>query len=266
MPIQTDYHVHTALCKHATGPMEACVERAIELGLREIGFADHNPLPRGLGAAERMSEDQLDYYVQRVIDLQFQYRGKIEIKLGLEMDYVDGLEDYLRAQAGRYPWDYIIGSVHYLDRDCRVGSWPSHYNGDASELHARYFRLLRQLAGSGLCDIIAHLDIPKRAGHRNAGVTGEAEQTLQHIARAGLCLEVNTSGYRHPELTTAEPYPAVAIIERAVALGIWLVVNSDAHAPEHVGARFPEMETILRRVGCRELARFDGRRRESYAL
>lgn len=45
MSIQCDYHMHTPLCKHAAGPMEAYVERGRELGLREIGFADHNPLP-----------------------------------------------------------------------------------------------------------------------------------------------------------------------------------------------------------------------------
>ena len=105
MPIQCDYHMHTPLCKHATGPMEAYVERGIDLGLREIGFSDHNPLPHGYGANVRMDEAELDYYVKRVTELQFQYRGKIDVLLGLEMDFVDGLEDYCRQQLARYPWD-----------------------------------------------------------------------------------------------------------------------------------------------------------------
>ena len=101
--------------------MEAYVEKAVELGLREIGFSDHNPLPNGFGAQVRMAESELDYYVNRVMDLRFQYRGKIDVLLGLEMDFVEGLEDYLQRQQSAYPWDYIIGSVHYLDCDCTIG-------------------------------------------------------------------------------------------------------------------------------------------------
>src|SRR5436190_16654277 len=83
MPIQCDYHMHTPLCQHASGPMEAYIEHGIELGLREIGFSDHNPLPNGLGANVRMTEAELEYYVQRVTDLQFMYRGRIDVKLGI---------------------------------------------------------------------------------------------------------------------------------------------------------------------------------------
>src|SRR3989442_7893593 len=98
MPVQCDYHMHTPLCKHASGPMEAYVERGVELGLCEIGFSDHNPLPRGLAANVRMREDELDYYVSRVLDLRFQYRGKIDVLLGLGIDYLDGFEEYLEQQ------------------------------------------------------------------------------------------------------------------------------------------------------------------------
>jgi histidinol-phosphatase (PHP family) len=255
MPIQCDYHMHTPLCQHAAGPMEAYVERAIELGLREVGFSDHNPLPEGRGANVRMNEGELDYYVQRVLDLQFQYRAKIEVRLGLELDYVEGLEDYLAAQIARYPFDYILGSIHYLDRECRVGSWSRATNYD------RYVELIGKLARSGLCDIIAHLDVVKRSGQPPTPAISDA---LRDIAKAGLCLEINTSGYRHPELPEPQPYPALPLVRQAIALGIPLTVNSDAHAPDQVGMKFAEMETFLRANGCRQLVRFAQRQRECY--
>jgi histidinol-phosphatase (PHP family) len=268
MPIQCDYHMHTPLCHHATGPMEGYVERAIELGLREVGFSDHNPLPNGWGAGVRMAEKELEYYVQRVMDLQFEYRGQIEVKLGLELDYVPGLEDYLAQQIAGYPWDYIIGSVHYLDRECRLGSWSGRYDGKPDEQYARYFDLVRQMVATGICDIVAHLDVVKRC-RRLPTERGLAEvrATLGEIAKAGQCIEVNTSGFRHSELAEMPaPYPALPMVAEAVQLGVPLTVNSDAHAPDQVGLMFPELEDFLLKNGCRQLCRFTSREREFYAL
>ncbi len=247
--------------------MDAYVERGIELGLREIGFACHNPLPRGLGGDVRMKESELDYYVRRVTDLQFHYRGKIDVLLGLEMDYVEGLEDYLARQASAYPWDYLIGSIHYLDTKCKLCAWSRSLPFDAEEQYIRYFTLLRKLTSSGLYDIVSHFDVPKRSG-RIPGPRGreEMQRALEEIARANLCLEINTSGYRHPELLQPESYPSLPLIERALALDIPLVVNSDAHAPDQVGTKFTAMQDLLLRRGCRQLVRFESRQRITYAL
>ncbi|HTS19360.1 MAG TPA: histidinol-phosphatase [Verrucomicrobiae bacterium] len=267
MAIQCDYHMHTPLCKHAAGPMENYVERAIQLGLREVGFSDHNPLPDGRGANVRMDEAELDYYVERVTELQFRYRSKIQVMLGLEMDYVEGLEDYLEEQIGKYPWDYVLGSVHYLDNECRIASWPRKYAGDAHALYARYFELMRRMVASGLCDIVSHFDVVKRSGH----LPGESEaediaQTLEAIKTADISIEINTSGYRHSELPEPQPYPSWSMAEQALNLGIPLTVNSDAHAPEQVGLKFAEVETRLKGKGCRQLARFHRRKRSLYEL
>ncbi len=267
MPILTDYHIHTPLCRHAAGPMEGCVERAIELGLREIGFACHNPLPRGLGGNVRMKESELDYYVRRVTDLQFQYRGKIEVLLGLEMDYLEGLEDYLARQVAAYPWDYLIGSIHYLDPECALFAWSRRLPFDADEQYFRYFTLLGKLVRSGLYDIVSHFDVPRRSGNVPGPRGTEAMwRALDEVARAGLCLEINTSGYRHPDLPQPDAYPSLPVIERALALGIPLAVNSDAHGPDQVGLKFTAIEELLWQKGCRQLASFRQRKRGHYSL
>jgi histidinol-phosphatase (PHP family) len=255
--------MHTPLCKHADGPMEAYIERGIEIGLSEIGFSDHNPLPHGWSKDVRMAENELDYYVQRVLDLRFQYHGKIDVKLGLEMDYVEGLEDYLAEQTGRYPFDYIIGSVHYLDPQCTIGSWSRNFAGTREEHYFRYATLIGQLARSGLCDIIGHLDVVKRCGFAPTSAISDA---LREIADTGVAIEVNTAGYRHAELPVPQPYPALPFVKEAINLGIPITVNSDAHAPDQVGMKFGEMEKFLRTNGCRELARFENRKRQMYPL
>ncbi|MCG3148320.1 MAG: hypothetical protein PCFJNLEI_01763 [Verrucomicrobiae bacterium] len=247
--------------------MEAYVERGIELGLKEIGFSDHNPLPEGRGAKVRMLESELEYYVNRVQELQFQYRGKIVVRLGLELDFVEGLEDYLAAQIARYPWDYIIGSVHYFDRACEIGSWTRMYPGTADQQWIRYGEQVKKLARSGLCDIIAHLDVVKRSTKQPSSAGLDAlTGALEEIARVGVCMEINTSGYRHKELNTPQPYPNLAFVEQALKLGIPLTVNSDSHAPDQVGTMFPKIEEFLRLRGGRQLCRFEKRQRSFYAL
>lgn len=268
MPIRCDYHMHTPRCLHALGPLEGYIETGIALGLEEIGFADHCPLPGGMGGPKvRMREAELDDYVTDVLRLRDQYRGQITVRLGLELDYVVDLESYCAAMVARYPWDYIIGSVHYLDPECRMSSWPRNYAGDGHALYARYFELMRGLAASGLCDIIAHFDVVKRSGKLVTDQETESiALTLRAIARANLCVEINTSGYRHTDLRTPAPYPDFPIIEQLLAAGIPLTVNSDAHAPDQVGLKFEDIARWLRGKGCRQLVRFERRKRTAYAL
>lgn len=267
MPIVGDYHMHTPRCKHAAGPLAAYAEAALQLGLQEIGFSDHSPLPDGRGANVRMAPDELQAYVAEVLSLRDQYRSRLTIRLGLELDFVVGLEAYNERLVAAHPWDYILGSVHYLDPDCRQPSWPQNYRGNLDELFQRYFDLVRQMARSGLVDVVAHFDVVKRCGtlpgprHRKL-----IEATLDEIAEAGLALEINTSGYRHPELPAPQPYPSFDLIESALARRIPLQVNSDAHAPSHVGMEFPTVADALRRAGCRSLVRFERRRRVDYPL
>jgi histidinol-phosphatase (PHP family) len=241
--------------------MEEFVERAIECGLKTIGFADHNPLPNSLGANVRMGEAELDDYVQCVFDLRRRYAGRIEVLLGLEMDYLEDLEDYLEEQVARHPWDYIIGSIHYLDAECRQISWPRNFTGETAWLYSRYFELVRKMVASGLCDIVAHFDVPKRSGRAHTEhQLGDITRTLKEILRVGLCLEVNTSGYRHPELPRPDTYPTRTIIAEAVALGIPLAVNSDAHTPDDVALKFDEMERFLAKHKDARLVTFRSRR------
>ena len=129
-------------------------------------------------------------------------------------------------------------------------------------MYRRYFELVRKLARSGLCDVVAHFDVPKRSGQSiPAPLAGDMQRTLAEIASADLCLEINTSGHRHPELIKPESYPSLPIIKQAILLKIPLMVNSDAHEPEQVGSRFAEMADMLEQHHCGSVAVFRQRRR-----
>ena len=153
-----DYHMHTPLCRHASGRPAEYAARAIAVGLTEIGFSDHSPMRRDDFDNWRMRFDQLDEYVEGVRRVQKDSAGLI-VKLALEIDYLPGHEDWIRELAARHPWDYLIGSVHYVsdswavDNPSDIAQWKGR---DPYEVWAAYFDRLTQAADSGLFDIIGH--------------------------------------------------------------------------------------------------------------
>jgi histidinol-phosphatase (PHP family) len=256
-----DYHVHTALCGHATGSMEEYVQSALQRGLAELGFNDHAPTFHVQDPELAMAAHQLPQYVAEVQALQRKY-SRPRIRLGLEADFIPGYEGDLQQLLSQYQFDYVYGSVHIIDQwrfdDSRV--YPQGYEhrlvGDA---YAQFFDLIRRSAQSGLFDVLGHMDLIKKF---NYWPTGEIEhllqQTVETIAEAGLCVEVNTSGLRRP---CAEMYPSERILRLCHHHGVPVTLGSDAHSPEEVGMDFDKAVEMLTRVGYTQVAIFEGRER-----
>lgn len=273
--MQIDYHTHHERCGHAIGKLEDYVRRGIELGLDHLGLSDHLPLihvdPASYYPEMAMPLEELPRYVEECLELKERYRGVIEIRVGLEADYIEGYEDRIRELLAPYPWDYLIGSVHFLGEwditDFRqVHGWEGQ---DALEVYRRYYRAVRQAASSGLYDIIGHMDVIKRFGYGPDTAEGRAEvrelerSALEAIAEAGIAMELNASGLTKP---CAEMFPAPHVLAQALTLGIPLTLGSDAHDPAKLGEGLGEARRLLRDTGFRELAVFEGRRRMSVPL
>lgn len=259
-----DYHLHTRRCGHATGRIAEYVRFARTRGLREIGFADHIPQyflpPHRRDPYLAMAERELEAYVEEVREAAAA-ANDIEIRLGVEADYSPGQEEKLKAILDRYPFDYVLGSVHYLD------GWgfdnPAEVEGysgrDIDALYREYFGLIQQMAATGLFDVVAHPDLLKKFGYLpRADVHGLYEKTVRVIAAAGLVVEVNTAGLRQP---VAEIYPAPEFLAVCRRYGVPVTLGSDAHRPEDVGRDFDRAVAVLSRVGYREVAVFQKRRR-----
>src|SRR5512135_486941 len=116
--ITVDYHTHNLRCGHAQGQIEDYVKAAIKHGLTDIGISDHSPLYFLEGNDPQpglaMAKDELDGYVEEVLQLKTRYAEQINVRLGIESDYIEGMEDEYRAILARYPFDYVIGSVHHV--------------------------------------------------------------------------------------------------------------------------------------------------------
>ncbi|MFZ0825947.1 MAG: histidinol-phosphatase HisJ family protein [Verrucomicrobiia bacterium] len=256
-----DYHMHTPLCRHATGEPAEYAKHALAVGLTEIGFSDHSPMPRDDFDNWRMRAGQLDEYVAKVRQAQKNF-PQLTIRLALEVDYLSGDEEWIRGLAARHPWDYFIGSVHYvsdswaIDDPQKLSEWK---NRQADEVWAAYFDRLTLAAESGLFEIIGHVDLPKKFGHRPpSDCTALYEKFLAAAKRHDCAIELNTAGLRKD---CREIYPSRQILELAFENGVAITFGSDAHAPGEVGMNFHEAIQLARDVGYRKCGQFVRRER-----
>lgn len=252
--------MHTPLCRHATGEPVEYAKQALKIGLTEIGFADHSPMRQDDFDNWRMRFDQLDQYVASVRKAQKDF-PQLTIRLALEVDYLPGQEDWIRELASLHPWDYLIGSVHYvsdswaIDDPQKLSTWN---HRDAWEVWSVYFDRLTMAASTGFFEIIGHADLPKKFGHRPDRDCTPLYETFLNAARKHNCaLDINTAGLRKD---CREIYPNRQLLELAFRRGMPITFGSDAHAPEEVGMNFAEAMQLARGVGYRECLRFQQRK------
>lgn len=264
-----DYHMHTPLCHHALGEPSEYLAAARRKGLLEIGFADHYPLGL-LGMVPEngvsMSPAELPGYIREIGALGAA-ESTVKVKLGVEVDYLPGKEGDLARQLGGAPFDFVIGSVHFIDDwDFTHPRHADHYESAAlPQIYRRYFELIWQACAAGLFDIIGHIDVIKKFGHRLSDSEMEPywERTACALKENDLCFELNTAGKAAP---AGEFYPARRLLELCHARGVPVTLGSDAHDPGQVGRYFEGALALLRQVGYRELAIFSKRRRSFIPL
>lgn len=259
-----DYHIHTARCGHASGEMGQYVKRAEETGLGEIGFADHLPLLHSVDPHLTMSRDELPLYLEEVA--RAAAGAAIPVRLGIEADYVVESVDELATILGAHSFDYVLGSVHFVD------GWafddPRHIAGyegrDHEELYEGYFGAAIEAVRTGLFDVLAHPDLIKKFGILPAiDLSDHYAQLADAVARQDMAVEVSTAGLRKP---IGEIYPTEEFLAACLARGIPVTLGSDAHRPEEVGYRFGDAVDLLRRVGYTEISVLRSRKRSPVSL
>ncbi|RKY75189.1 hypothetical protein DRQ07_12265 [candidate division KSB1 bacterium] len=247
--ITSDFHVHTKLCGHAQGEMSEYVRNAVSKGIEVIGFSDHAPNRDGFDPVHRMSFGQFEFYIRKIERLQSEYRS-IDIRTGVEADIYPGFENSLNFLRERFPIDYVIGSMHFVD-DYFVFSDGSEQISEKKRVQIikKYFSIMKYGIKSGLIDVIGHFDVIKwNFGSDKDLIFKYAAETLQNIrsVQPELFIELNTSGLRRK---IRECLPDKRILQYASSLDFPLITGSDAHKPEQVGMDFESAEKILKETG-----------------
>lgn len=262
--IPVDNHLHTCLCGHAVGEVGEYVEVAVRKGIREVGFCDHLPLyflpPGRTIPGYAMDEKDLPRYVE-MIERSAKW-APIPVKLGIEADYVPGYEEKLAGLLSLHPFDYVTGSVHFIegwgfDNPAEIAEYDSR---EIDLVYEQYFTLVQQAALTGLFDVMAHPDLIKKFNFRPArDLSSLYGETARAFKKAGVCVEVNTAGLRNP---AREIYPSPELLEIFFKHGLPATLGSDAHSPDQVGAGLSEAMKLVKSVGYTEIATFRGRQRK----
>lgn len=251
-----DLHVHTWRCRHAEGAAGEYVRVAAERGVSTLCFTEHLPMPpaliEGIVGAQgyAMPIDELPAYEREVSEArEIGARLGVEVLFGIEIDAVPEAREHAAALLTAYPFDLVLGSVHFID------GWafddPDKTSGyddwDYNDLWERYFSDLVDAGRSGLADVMAHADLVKKFCRRPATPVGHLyAATASALREAGVAVEVNTAGLRKP---CRELYPGPEFLVELRRAGVPVTVGSDAHAPDQVALGMNEAVEALRTAG-----------------
>ncbi|MBQ3060695.1 MAG: histidinol-phosphatase [Desulfovibrio sp.] len=257
--IPADLHNHTCI-SHGKDQASAMLAAAQKRGLAWYGFTEHSPLPSGYECPLYQGDLAWGFpsYVEEVLRLQAE-SSQPQVLLGLELDWLPDKQGYSIDLVRRWPFDYVLGSVHFL-AGLPVGS-PRSWGEDVGEeeryaRYAAYYAETAALARSGLVHAVAHVDFIKirciesfRHWLSQTGSLDMVADALSAMKAAGVAMELSSAGLRRP---CAEPYPGPAVMRLAADMGLPIVIGSDAHAASEVAAQFDYLEEYARSFGYRE--------------
>lgn len=267
----TDYHLHLRPDDLDASADECFTQEnferyraaASERGIAELGVSEHvYRFEQALDIWRHpfwvsYATDDLDAYCTFV-------REQTDLRLGIEADFVPGAEDRTANLLQAREFDYVVGSVHFVregavDMD-DYSVWDS--GRSVEQIWQRYFQTIGEAARSGLFDVLAHPDLVKVWGGERPLPEGDLrryyELALDGIADSGIAVEVSTAGLRK---RVAELYPAPAFLEMCLEAGAPVVLSSDAHRPQDVGADYDRALELLDELGVGELCVFERRQR-----
>ena len=280
-----DFHMHLERGPFTLEWLDRFLATARERGVAEIGISEHiyrfreaqvaygawwadgsdgpideaDTTPGAPGFAKqwwtRRGDQSLQEYAGLLRDAT---KAGLPVRLGIEVDYFPGKEGAIRQVLAQAPFDYAIGSVHWIgpwgfDLLSVEGLWDGR---DVDEMYREYFARLIQAARSGLFQIMAHPDLIKVMGHRPSprlDLQALYDAAADAFLAGGAAVEVSTAGFRKP---VGELYPDPAFLRACFKCGVPLSLASDAHQPEDVGLDFDQAVALARDAGYREVLTF----------
>ncbi|MDR0452113.1 MAG: histidinol-phosphatase [Treponema sp.] len=274
----TSLHTHTDFCD-GKDDVETMCRAAFEKGFASVGFSAHAPVDHAIGRTIwHLPQERLGEYLDAVRSAKQRWAGKIDVYLGLEVDYIRGRMGPADRAYRELGLDYIIGAVHYVFPP--DGGEPSivdlaaeefetgligRFGGDGEALAAAYWEAEAEMIRLGGFDILGHLDLVKKNNSGDRWFSTAAPPYLEKsaaliplIAAAGCVVEVNTGGMNRGII--GEPYPSPRLLSLLCRAGVPAAVTADAHETAHLGGHYGEARDALLKAGYRRAAVFKGRR------
>ena len=217
-----------------------------------------NPADRG----NTMTLTEVPLYFFAVQQLKEDYRDRIAIKVGLEIDYTPAAMPAIQETLSHFSFDVIAGAVHFLGNQnivSRKSDWP-HGIGDPDEIYSQYYDTMLNMLDENFLDVVCHLDLIKKFLRKpRRSFADKIKEVLVKIKATQRVVEVNTGGYEHP---VAEPYPSESILRQCRALDIPITLGSDAHRPDQLMRCYGQAKKAISAAGYEYLTVFTKQKRQ----
>ncbi|GAA0856447.1 MULTISPECIES: histidinol-phosphatase [Clostridium] len=231
---KVNYHTHTTRCLHAVGKDEDYVISAIENGLHTLGFSDHAPYEDNRYGL-RMQYNELDDYFNSINSLKEKYKDKIDIKIGLEIEYDKNQIDYYKKLSEKF--DYLVLGQHV----CKTSTNPfiNSFELNNTDEYLIYANAVSEALDTKLFSFLAHPDL---IFLNNFPWDNNCEKACEIIVNAAKrnnsILEVNANGVRRGIIDFCDGqryrYPHKKFWDKVQKENIRVLVSSDAHSPDEV--------------------------------
>ena len=257
-----DYHMHTSFSADADRNPEKMIQAAIEKGLHSICITDHMDKDYFMEGKEFVFD--VDKYYKSIKTLAEKYKVSIDIRFGIELGLQPHLKDFSEELISKYPFDFVIGSVHTVNG--KDPYFPVYYDNrsDADAYREALQATWSSIESTDAFDVLGHMDYVVRYGkNREAeysyrNFSDEIDTILKSLIHRGKGIELNTGGWKYG-LTFAHPHKDV--LKRYKELGGEIItVGSDAHIEEHIAYDFHRVSELLKQCGFEYVTEFKGRK------
>ena len=266
--IQADMHMHTWFSTDSEACPRDMADEAVRKGLKTICFTDHFDKDDLEWGEEGIFD--VDAYFVEMQKLQEEYAGKLNIRIGIELGLRTYLKDYYEELTKKYPFDFVIGSVHNVPYKKDAEGNILYTDPAAEKLFTdrtdkEAYRLmmettLENVRTSDCFQTLGHLDYVVRYGksrEKAYSYTDYADiidEILKLLIEKEKGLEVNSAGLKYG-LPFAHPHPDVLKRYRELG-GEIITIGADAHKPEHIAYDFAKAEEILKSCGFKYYTEF----------
>lgn len=250
--IKADFHTHTNFCDGKNTPAQMVVS-AYAMGLTDYGISGHGYITSGEEFG--MNPKVFEQYKSEIMKLKEQYKGKMNIYMGVELDILGYLHEA----------DYTIGSCHCIEKNGEYvivddteeklcNAVNRLWNGDWYSMTGDYYELVSKTYDITKCDFIGHFDLitkfnqdNKHFDESNDIYLEQAYNAMKKLNSYGVPFEINTGaisrGYRK------EPYPNKILLRELYNMGGRIIINSDSHSAENICYKFDEAASIAKECG-----------------
>lgn len=260
--MRADVHMHSSFSHDSGTAPEEMIRGAIGKGLEMICFTDHFDKDDMEWGEESVFDPEM--YFRTLRPLQEKYRDQIDVRIGVELGLRPYLGDYYREFVSRYPFDFVIGSVHSVDSSDPATGKLFASQTDTEAYRQAFAETLEDIRAFQDFDVLGHLDYVVRYGknrerdYRYERFSQEIDEILRFLIQNGKGLELNTAGLKYG-LPFAHPHPDVLKRYRELG-GEIITVGADGHCPEHIAYDYHKVGEILRACGFEYYTEFKDRK------